>query len=265
MEPLLIAHISDIHCGSPYFVTNLMSRAIDELNELAPDAVVVTGDLTEMGYRQEFKTAKAFLDRIECPNTLIVPGNHDSRHVGYEHFEDFFRDRTADVRVGEALLIGVDSSEPDLDSGRVGRERCRRLAQQFCGDEKVKLLALHHHVLPVPSTGRERNIIYDAGDLLEIMVGAGVDLILSGHKHVPHVWLLEDILVVNAGTVASMKLRGRWKPCYNVIELDEGHVRIRRRYPFGDSELAAEVPWGVLKDKAVNLRFATSFERGAGP
>ena len=31
-----IAHISDPHVGSPYFVPNLMNRAIVELNELAP-------------------------------------------------------------------------------------------------------------------------------------------------------------------------------------------------------------------------------------
>ena len=41
-----IAHISDPHLGSQYFVPNLMNRVIVELNEMAPDAVVVSGDLT---------------------------------------------------------------------------------------------------------------------------------------------------------------------------------------------------------------------------
>jgi 3',5'-cyclic-AMP phosphodiesterase len=50
-----IAHISDPHVGSPYFVPNLMNRVISELNELAPDVVVCTGDLTNEGYRQEYK------------------------------------------------------------------------------------------------------------------------------------------------------------------------------------------------------------------
>ena len=44
-----IAHISDPHVGSPYFVPNLMNRVISELNELAPDVVVCTGDLTNEG------------------------------------------------------------------------------------------------------------------------------------------------------------------------------------------------------------------------
>ena len=60
----LIAHISDLHCGSPYFVPDLMERAIMEINELEPDVVVCSGDLTAFGYRQEYAEAKTYLDRL---------------------------------------------------------------------------------------------------------------------------------------------------------------------------------------------------------
>jgi Icc protein len=46
-----IAHISDLHCGGPYFVPNLLERAIDEINDLEPDVVVCSGDLTTFGFR----------------------------------------------------------------------------------------------------------------------------------------------------------------------------------------------------------------------
>ena len=49
-----IAHVSDPHAGSPMFVPNLMNRVIVELNEMEPDVVICTGDLTADGYRQEF-------------------------------------------------------------------------------------------------------------------------------------------------------------------------------------------------------------------
>ena len=49
-----IAHISDLHCGSPHFVPNLLERAIMEVNELEPDAVVCSGDLTTFGFRPEY-------------------------------------------------------------------------------------------------------------------------------------------------------------------------------------------------------------------
>lgn len=41
----VIAHISDLHCGHPHFVPEMLDQAIDEINELEPDVVVVSGDL----------------------------------------------------------------------------------------------------------------------------------------------------------------------------------------------------------------------------
>jgi 3',5'-cyclic AMP phosphodiesterase CpdA len=96
----------------------------------------------------------------------------------------------------------------------------------------MKIFVLHHHLLPVPGTGRERNVVYDAGDAIECLQRAGVRLVLSGHKHVPYVWRLEDLFVVNAGTVSSLRLRGNTRPCYNLIEIDGKRVDVWRRHPF---------------------------------
>ncbi len=94
----------------------------------------------------------------------------------------------------------VDSSEPDLDHGQIGRGRYLWIEEQFSQEPSdLKIFVLHHHLLPVPGTGRERNVVYDAGDAIECLQRAGVRLVLSGHKHVPYVWRLEDLFVVNAG------------------------------------------------------------------
>jgi 3',5'-cyclic AMP phosphodiesterase CpdA len=69
-----IAHISDPHVGSQFFVPNLMNRVIAELNEMHPDVVVVSGDLTAEGYRQEYKNWVAYAERIQAP-MLTVPGS----------------------------------------------------------------------------------------------------------------------------------------------------------------------------------------------
>ncbi len=233
-----IAHISDPHVGSPYFVPNLMNRVIVELNELEPDVVVCTGDFTNFGYRQEYKTAAAYLERIES-TVLSVPGNHDARNVGYVHFEELIGPRHWSIDVGDVRIVGADTSEPDLDHGQIGRERYAWIREQFAVDAAIKIFAIHHHLIPVPGTGRERNIVYDAGDLMELLITAGVDLVLTGHKHVPYVWRLENLFVVNAGTCASLRLRGHTKPCYNVVEVDGDDVKIHRKYPFGGSTLNA--------------------------
>ena len=238
-SPVVVAHISDFHIGSYHFVANLMNRCILELNELRPDIVVVTGDLTNEGFRQEYLTAKSYLDGLECERVMIIPGNHDSRNVGYLHFQELFGPLFQNLEWSGVYIMGVDSSEPDLDSGQIGREKYVRIVEYFHGVEGFKVFALHHHLLPVPGTGRERNIVFDAGDVLELLVYAGVDLVLTGHKHVPYVWHLENLWIANAGTVASLRVRGYTKPCYNVVEIDGDEVRILRRYPFGGASMIA--------------------------
>lgn len=236
-----IAHLSDLHTGSQYFVSNLLDRTLVEVNDLTPDIVVVTGDLTSMGYRQEFREAREYLDRLTCKDVLVVPGNHDSRNVGYAHFERLFATRETVVRKNGVTVVGVDSTEPDLDNGRIGRHRYAWIREAFTEQpHDLKVFMLHHHLLPIPGTGRERNVVNDAGDVLEVLIDCGVNLVLSGHKHVPWAWRLEDMYVVNAGTVATLRLRGDTKPCYNVVEIVGDHVTIFRRYPFHGEEVIVE-------------------------
>ena len=51
--PFTIAHLSDLHCGGQYFVPGLLERAIAEINDLEPDIVVCSGDLTTFGFKHE--------------------------------------------------------------------------------------------------------------------------------------------------------------------------------------------------------------------
>jgi 3',5'-cyclic-AMP phosphodiesterase len=215
---------------------DLMERAISEINGLHPDIVVCSGDLTTYGFKEEYVQAKAYLDRIECESFVVIPGNHDSRNVGYLHFEAFFGERSSVLRKNGATVVAVDSSEPDLDHGQIGRGRYKWIREQFAAPADFRIFVLHHHLLPVPGTGRERNVVYDAGDVIEVLQDSGVNLVLSGHKHVPYAWRLEDLFVVNAGTVSSLRLRGRGRPCYNVIQIEGRHVDVSRRYPFHGEE-----------------------------
>ena len=236
-SPFRIAHLSDLHCGGPYFEPNLLERAIGEINELAPDIVVCSGDLTTLGFKHEYRLARQYLDRIECDAIVVVPGNHDSRNVGYVHFEELFGERNSVLRKGGVTIVAVDSTEPDLDHGQIGRGRYPWIEQEFAAaPADLRIFVLHHHLLPVPGTGRERNVVYDAGDALECLQRSGVNLVLSGHKHVPYAWRLEDIFVVNTGTVSSLRLRGNTRPCYNVIEVTGRHVDVWQRHPFHGQE-----------------------------
>jgi len=234
--PSTIAHLSDLHCGDPHFMPDLMERAIAEINELKPDIVVCSGDLTTFGFREEFAQAKRYLDTVECDALVVVPGNHDSRNVGYVHFEQLIGERSSVVHKDGISVVAVDSTEPDLDHGQIGRGRYGWIEEQFEEVARLKVFVLHHHLLPIPGTGRERNVVYDAGDAIECLQRAGVHLVLSGHKHVPYAWKLEKLFVVNTGTVSTLRLRGNTRPCYNVVEIEGSHVTVWRRYPFHGQE-----------------------------
>ena len=119
-----IAQISDLHVGSINFVEELLVNAIDDLNDIHPDVTIITGDITDNGYFLEFQKAVSYLDEIKSP-ILVVPGNHDARHVGDECFEELIKNRYGILKDKKHGLkvIGLDSSEPDLDYGRVGRSQ----------------------------------------------------------------------------------------------------------------------------------------------
>lgn len=208
----LIAHISDLHVSNSDFDEDIFMQAVTEINQLNPDMIILTGDITENGYYKEFKQATRYLELFEAP-LFAVPGNHDARNLGYQTFEELIGERSWKLTLGdEFTVIGLDSSTPDENGGQVGRPQHMWLEHQLdeCViNENFSIVALHHHVVSIPNTGRERNVLADAGDILSTLTTHEVDLILSGHKHVPNIWKLNKTIIVNAGSLCSDKLRGK--------------------------------------------------------
>jgi 3',5'-cyclic-AMP phosphodiesterase len=247
--PLRIAQISDIHVGEPSFQPEVMRSIVETVNRLAPDVVVVAGDLTAAGYEWEFEQAAEWLGGLEAPK-VVIPGNHDSRNVGYVHFQRHFGERFSRYRQAfdpvraERLratgftVVGADSSDPDLDEGHIGRERYPWIRDQFDQPDDIQVFTLHHHLVPIPGTGRERNIITDAGDLLALLTRIDVDIVLSGHKHVPYFWGLNGVLVSNSGTASTKRVRGLTPSSWNEILVDASTIKVYLHYADGRRELS---------------------------
>jgi 3',5'-cyclic AMP phosphodiesterase CpdA len=248
-KPLRIVQLSDIHCGEITFSGKRMESIVQDVNGMKPDLVIVVGDLTAAGYEWEFAEAADWLGQLECPS-VVVPGNHDARNVGYLHFEHFFGDRFSNFRLHfdseRAVALGatgvtvvaVDSSEPDLNEGQIGRERYPWIRQQFRDPDDLKLFVIHHHLVAIPGTGRERNTINDAGDVLAELVQLGVDVVLSGHKHVPYFWGISGLLICNSGTATTKRLRGLTPASWNELEMDAESIRVYLHYENGRRELS---------------------------
>ena len=69
-----VVQLSDLHFGTTIAAT--LDPLIELLWTLAPDLVIVSGDLTQRAKTAQFIEARAYLDRMPRPR-LVIPGNHD--------------------------------------------------------------------------------------------------------------------------------------------------------------------------------------------
>jgi Icc protein len=243
---VLIAQLSDVHVGGARYREELLRTAIEEINAAEPDLVVIAGDLTDDGYPDQYPLAEQELAAIAAPQVVRVPGNHDARNVGYLLYEDTFGPRDSQQRFESAgldvALVGVDSSKPDIDEGEIGREHYGWIEEGFAPDADLRVFVCHHHLMPVPGTGRERNQVLDAGDVLALLRRSSVDLVLSGHRHVPYVWPLAGILIVHSGTVSTLRTRGFPHPAYNFLRVEEGRIAVELCVPGGERWSLGDYP-----------------------
>jgi len=221
-----IAHISDIHLslGSD-FNKPIFTKAASVLNNLEKDLIFISGDLTTEGLESEYRMAAKNLELIKGKK-VIVPGNHDERNLGYELFPEFFGDTTFLHEYNDIQLLGLASSEPDKDSGRLGRRRHLLIQEALQNQEKMTILGFHHHLIPVPNSGRETNIIEDAGETLDIILKNNVPLVMMGHRHVPYGVKIHNTLLVHAGTFSSNRTRAHFGHTFNMITIEQGVIDV---------------------------------------
>jgi 3',5'-cyclic-AMP phosphodiesterase len=243
---MLLAQLSDLHVGGSRHDDSLLHAAIEEVNEAQPDLVVIAGDVTDEGYPDQYELAGERLAAIACPRVVVVPGNHDARHVGYLQFERVFgaRDTRLTLSAGATrlALVAVDSSKPDVDEGEIGREHYAWIGEGFAGAADLRVFVCHHHLMPIPGTGRERNQVLDAGDVLSTLRRSGVNLVLAGHRHVPYVWPVAGMLLVHSGTASTLRTRAFTEPAYNLITVERDVIEIELRVPGGQRRSLGAYP-----------------------
>ncbi|MEM2896694.1 MAG: metallophosphoesterase [Candidatus Bathyarchaeia archaeon] len=220
-----IVQISDLHCSSgESFLKDKLQLAVNEINALNPDIVAITGDLTENGFKNEFEEAKRFIDQIMAPK-VITAGNHDVRYTGHLIFQELFGSPSSFIINDECAIFCANTARPDKNEGRIGVDQMGSLLEKLSNPkDKIKVVVMHHHPIPVPDTGLEQAIIEDAGDCLKGFSSVGVDLVLCGHRHRPWIWQLCDMSFVFSGAVSTRKLRGFFENSYNIIDIKENEI-----------------------------------------
>ncbi len=138
MATTLLAQITDLHIGGDDGAQERLVAAVRSVLALrpAPDAVLVTGDLTEHGSAEEFALVAELLSPLQMP-VHVLPGNHDGRP---EFRATFHVPGTGDepvryvVTVGGLRLVVVDTTVPAHDTGRLGAEDLRWLADTLAAE-----------------------------------------------------------------------------------------------------------------------------------
>ncbi|MBD3308115.1 metallophosphoesterase [candidate division KSB3 bacterium] len=235
----IIAHISDLHFGT--VKAELAQGLLTSLHEVEPDLVVVSGDLTQRARSRQFHAAKTYLDSLPCP-CLVVPGNHDVPlyHVLHRFFQRLAKyqqyisqDLQPSFQTRELAVLGVNTARSlTWKNGRVSVEQMQAAQTYFCNvpNTLVKVLVTHHPFLPPPEQQR-KTLVGRAKRVLQTIEQCHLDLLLAGHfhmsyaggTHVVYTMIDHSILVIQAGTALSSRVRDE-RNAYNVITTHPNHV-----------------------------------------
>lgn len=196
-EPFFFIQVSDTQLGfgdtlnlSPSF--ERMAAAVDKINELKPDFVIMTGDNMHL-YNNEEQTAAfdSLRALIEVP-VHYLPGNHDQRlewEGSYESYmEKFGYDRFAFMHKG-TLFIGINSNFLSDNIEEKEAEQYQWIVEnldKYGKKAKHIIMAMH---CPIAGTGIDEKEGYSnfhapyRQKYLDLCENYNIDLVLSGHRH----------------------------------------------------------------------------------
>lgn len=223
---MIIVQLSDLHIGSQ-FQEDAFDHIVQEVNQLNPDYIIITGDLTNEGLLTEYTRCKELLSRFKTKKIISISGNHDYRNTGYLIFKKYFPIDPINELSDEIVLVTVGTARPDRNEGEVGYRQnlwLERTMKKY--KDKVKIVAMHHHLIAIPDTGSDQLTVVDAGDVLRTILDTKVDLVLCGHKHRPWIWDFDTLKVVNAGTATSERVRGLFENTYNIITISNKKIQV---------------------------------------
>lgn len=150
---------------------------------VAPDLVLVTGDVANHGSAAAYQRAREYLNRLGVP-WFWLPGNHDDRERMVEGLGDG-RPMWRSICVGGWQIVLLDSTVPGQVGGEIGAAEFALLDHWLDSAPRLPtLLCLHHQPVPVGCAWLDTQLVADAAGLLErVAAHAQVRGVVWGHVH----------------------------------------------------------------------------------
>jgi 3',5'-cyclic AMP phosphodiesterase CpdA len=245
--------ISDLHIAVPETINNhahrfhlvevsisALEQALSHLETLELDFLLLPGDLTQDGERENHQWLAAKLKQLPFP-IYVIPGNHDiptllstENAIGFYDFPGYYQacgyQNCSELYYTQEILPGVqlialNSNQFDAEGKQIGCLARKQLIwlentlQQV--SERLVLVMIHHNViehLPGQSSHPlgKRYMLANAAELLSILSKYGVKLIFTGHLHVQDVAQFQDIYEICTGSLVS------YPHPYRVVQVHTG-------------------------------------------
>jgi predicted MPP superfamily phosphohydrolase len=212
--------LSDLHYAPGEVAERDLERADALIRALAPDLLLVVGDLTRAGLVEQFEPVVSWLRGFGAGRVLSIPGNRDfpasrvtvSRPtdsdlhyfltapdtpalegeasgvtLAWTPFSEYFSGLDVFERRTELAVVGLNS-EPVIPDESLD------LALAWFGGSapaSARVFFTHRALLPTPGKKlKDGDLLPNAGDILQRLLAARVDLIVCAHLHRANVWRL---------------------------------------------------------------------------
>ncbi|MDL2338995.1 MAG: metallophosphoesterase [Pseudomonadota bacterium] len=227
-----LLHLSDTHFGTEQ--APVVEALVRLSRDLAPDLLVLSGDVTQRAYREQFAAARQFVDRLGVPR-LVIPGNHDIPLFNgfarllfpYGNFRRAFGEVLEPVHDSANLLVLCVKTTRRLRhiEGQVSAAQIERVAVRLRSARPGQLrVVVVHQPLHVEGDAEKKHLLRGHEAALQHWAEAGADVAIGGHIHLPYMRELTPtgaagarIVVAQAGTAVSNRVRRGVPNSVNVI------------------------------------------------
>ena len=238
-----LIHLSDLHFGR--IDQTLIQPLVAVIEQIQPNVIAVSGDLTQRARREQFQAARAFLSALPFPQ-IVVPGNHDvplynvparflhglkryRRYISAD-LEPFYAD-------SEIVVLGLNTARSlTFKGGRINAAQIAHTQERLrpFGDDVIKIIVTHHP-FDLPQPYDRQALVRHARMAMERLVTSRVDVFLAGHLHISHASPTSlrinssgrSAILVQAGTATSTRSRGEVN-AFNVIRIQKAEIIVER-------------------------------------